>query len=240
MKHEMARTKNVTRFLGAVQALRDRPLGVEGMGLLYGRPGEGKSTVVAYAVNTSDGVFLRANACWTVSSMLGALVRELGLAPQNRRADMVEAAAERLSATPRPIFVDEADYLLRQTEMIDSLRDLYDLTGCPVVLIGMEDIARKIASNGRFARRITQWVEFAGVDREDARTLASTVCEVEVADDLVEHLHSEAKANVGLMVVGLSRIETLGKTSRLPVVDRKTWGKRELFYGQPTFSKAKG
>lgn len=235
MKYEMAKTKNVVKFLTAVKALEDRPLGMEGMGLLYGRPGEGKSTVVAYAVNAKEGVFLRANACWTVTTLLGALVKELGFAPQTKRAPMLEAAGRSLIDRPRPLFIDEADYLLRRVEMLDTLRDLYDHTGVPVVLIGMEEMARKIAANGRFQRRIGEWVEFSGIDFEDARCLANTVCEVAVADDLVAHLLEASKANIGLMMVGLSRIEALGRAGNLERVDHHTWGKRELFYGQPSF-----
>ena len=92
MKHEMAKTKNIVNFVKAVERLQDRSPGSEGMGLLYGRPGEGKSTAVAYVVNKSGGVFLRANACWTVTSMLGVLVKELGFAPQNRRVAMLDVA----------------------------------------------------------------------------------------------------------------------------------------------------
>lgn len=238
MRHELAQTKNVMRFLAAVNDLTNRPMGVEGMGLLYGRPGEGKSTVTAYAVNQLGGVYLRARRSWTESSMLEALMRELGCAPMGRRDAMVDKAIEVFSDTPRPLFVDEADYILRYPGMIDVFRDIYDLARAPVVLIGMEDIARVITSQkryDRFRRRITQWVEFAGVDLEDARILADTVCEVGVSDDLVEHLHAKTKANVGLMVVGLSRIESLGRTSRLERVDRRTWGKRELFCGEPSF-----
>lgn len=240
MRHEMAMTKNVRRLMAAVNDLRDRSLGVEGMGLLYGEPGEGKSTVIAYATNAMNGVFLRANACMTVTSMLAALVAEMGGGPMHRRAPMIQFVTQRLMENPRPIFIDEADYLFRQMEMLDALRDIYDLTGSPVVLIGMEEIARKIQTNGRFARRITQWIEFKGIDLGDARTLADTVSEVKVADDLLHHLHKAARANVGRMVVGLSKIEKLGRTNDLKEVGLQDWDDRPLFYDQPTFGKKGG
>jgi len=237
MRLELAQTKNVRRFISAVGELRNRSLGVEGMGLLWGEPGEGKTTIVAYAANTMDGIFLRANACWTVTSMLGALVTELGGAPRARRAAMIDDISQRLMGQERVIFVDEADYLFRQTEMLDTLRDIYDLTGAAVVLIGMERIARTIQDSGRFARRITQWIEFKGVDLNDARVLADTVCEVKLADDLLAHLHHEAKANVGRMVVGLSRIERMAKTSELETVTLDDWADRPLYFDQPKFRK---
>jgi hypothetical protein len=239
MRHEMATTRNVRRFLASVRELSDRPPGVEGMGLLWGAPGEGKSTVIAYATNMLDGVFLRAGANWTVTTMLQALCVELGLAPSRFRAPMVDAAVARLSERQRPIFVDEADYLLRQAVMLDTLRDIYDVSGAPVVLIGMEQAARKIQQSdyGRFARRITQWIEFRGIDLADARTLADTVCEVPVADDLMAHVHKAAAGNIGRMVTALSRIEAFGRNSGLRLVDSESWADRPMFYDQPRFAR---
>jgi DNA transposition AAA+ family ATPase len=144
---------------------------------------------------------------------------------------------------PRPIFIDEADYLLRQADMLDTMRDIYDTTGSPVILIGMEEMARKVQTNGRFARRITQWVEFDGIDLADTRVLADTVCEIGVADDLLAYVHKAARANIGRMTTALARIETFGRTNGHGEVDSdspvtlKDWGKRPLFYDQPRFGR---
>jgi hypothetical protein len=241
MKHVMAITKNLRQFLGAVDDLISRPMGTEGMGLLWGEPGEGKSTAIAYVVGQTDGVYVRAVGCWTVTSMLGEICRELGGARMLRRADMIDFIVERLrlAEKTRPLFVDEADYLFRQQEMVDALRDIYDLSGSPVILVGMEDIARRIQAHGRFARRITQWVEFTGIDLSDARIVADTLCEITVEDCLLNHLHTTARGNVGRMVVGISKIERMAKASGLSAVTHKQWGDRELFYDQPTFSGGK-
>lgn len=242
MKHELAKTKNVRCFLSALQELRSRPMGVEGMGILWGEPGEGKSTVVAYATNLFNGVFVRAKRSWTMTGLLEAITLELGGTPGHRRSKMEDWIEKRLMESPeeRIIFVDEADYLFNSRDMLDVLRDIYDQTGTPVVLVGMENIARRIQENGRFARRITTWIEFKGVDAADARVLADTVCEVKIADDLLSHLHREAKANIGRMVVGLSRIERLAKTSGLEKVKLADWGERPLYFDQPKFRRRGG
>lgn len=237
MDHKMAMTKNVRRFLAAVRELMDRPVEVEGMAILWGEPGEGKSTTVAYVCNTLDGVFLRANTCWTVTSMLKALMVELGELPMHRRDPMVNTAVQRLSEHPRPIFIDEADYLFRQIDMLDVMRDIYDITGSPVVLIGMEEFARKVQSRGKFARRITQWVEFSGIDMDDAAIVAQTVCGVEIEDDFLAYIHQAARSNIGRMVTAMARIENLGKVNALKTVTRKDWGSRALFYDHPVFKR---
>ena len=240
MKPELADTKNVRRFMGALSDLENRPMGVEGMGLLYGQPGEGKTTVVAYATNVMNGIFLRANACWTVTAMLSDLTIEVGGEVKGRKAPMIRDITKKLLEDPRPIFIDEADYLLRKSDMLDTLRDIYDLTGVLVVFIGMEELGRRLTNSNRFsrfARRITQWIDFKGIDVEDSRLVADTICEIFVADDLLESLHKAAMANIGRMVTGLSMIERLGKTNNLDEVTLKDWGNRPFYYGQPYFGR---
>ena len=237
MKHEMAMTTNVRRFLAAVRELTNRSIGVGGMGLLWGLPGEGKSTTVAYATNTLDGIFLRANACWTVTALLQALSLELGQPRGRFKNPMIDACVACLMEQPQPIFIDEADYLLRQPDMLDIMRDIYDNTGSPVMLIGMETMARKVQTNDRVARRITQWVEFRGISLADARTVADTVCEIHVEDDLLSRLYEAARANIGRMTIGLSRIEQYARINQVESVTLDQWGDRPLFFDQPTFRR---
>jgi DNA transposition AAA+ family ATPase len=245
MKHRMAKTKNMRRFLQATDDLLNRPQGTEGMGLLWGKPGEGKTTSVAYVCNVYDGIFVRAKGCWTVTSMLGDLCQELGGKRMLRRSDMVDYIVHELTRdgrAPRPIFVDEADYCFRQFEMVDSLRDIYDISGCPVILIGMEDIARRIRTNERIARRITQWIEFKGLDQDDTTLVARDCCEVELHADLVTHLHRETGANIGRIIIGLTKIEKVAQLNGLEHMNLAQWGDRPLYFDQPSFGRktAKG
>ncbi|MFZ4437102.1 MAG: AAA family ATPase [Syntrophales bacterium] len=243
MKFELAKTKNVRKFLAVMNDLRTRPRGVEGMGILWGKPGEGKSTILAYATNIFNGVFIRARRSWTMTSLLEAIIIELRGVPGRRRSQMENWIETRLmdSGEDRIIFVDEADYLfsrnMASSDMLDVLRDIYDLTGTPIILAGMESIARRIQEEGRFARRITSWVEFQGIDLDDTRIVADTLCEIRVADDLLAHIHRECKASIGNIVPALSKIENLGKTTGIETVDMAAWGDRPLYFSQPKFRR---
>jgi len=140
---------------------------------------------------------------------------------------------------PRPIFIDEADYCFRQFEMVDSLRDIYDLSGCPVILIGMEDIARRIRTHERIARRITQWIEFKGLDFDDTVQVESEVCEVKLAEDLIRHLHAATSGNIGRIIIGLTKIEKFALANGLDTISAADWGERPLYFDQPTFGRKK-
>lgn len=250
MRKEMAITKNVQRLLRAVRTLTDSPHGIERMGLLYGLSGEGKTTSTDFVIDKTDGIALRAMRCWTVTSMLASLATELRCPEKIRRSNrasvMVNSIIEHLNDRPRPLFIDEVDHLLNPhnlrtgTAILETLRDVYDSVKIPVILVGEENSAINIQENGRFARRITQWVEFKGIDQDDAQIVADTVCEVGIADDLLTHLYQEAGANVGRIIVGIDAIERHGKALELKTVDRAAWGDKALFFDQPAFARKRG
>ncbi len=230
MRNQLAVMRNVVALRSAFDALAGRDAGVPGMGLVCGNTGYGKTTAIAWLVNQVRGIYARANATWTPSAMLGALMKEIGAEPlHSRNSIMVDYIIGKLSLDNRPLFIDESDYLFSNLKMLETLRDIHDASGVPVMLIGMEGIERRLVHRKQLARRVSQWIEFRPADLSDARTLTNTVCEVEISDDMLERLHSEARGNVGLMVVGLARIETLAKANGWKSLDLDRWGARQLF-----------
>ncbi|MCW5666493.1 MAG: ATP-binding protein [Piscinibacter sp.] len=239
MRNKIAVTKNVGALLRAYESLAGRDPGIPGIGLVHGYTGAGKSTATAWLVNRTNGVYLRAAATWTPSAMLGRGVVELGgeAATHRGASAMVDYIVRRLAEENRPLFVDEADYLFRDLRMLETLRDIHDLSAQPVVMIGMEGIARRLKTREQLSGRISQWVEFLPADLEDARTLATTVCEVTLDDELLERLHAEAKGSMRLMAVGLARIESLAKGNGWKSVSAEKWGDRRFFFGAPGADK---
>ena len=229
MKRIIAQVKNVSALGAAFNALAERDPGVPGIGLVHGFTGAGKSTAVTLLINRNNGVFVRASAVWTPNTMLAALVHELGGQPGGNNARMLGYIIESLNREARPIFVDEADYLLSNIKMLETLRDIHDMTQVPLVLIGMDGIQRRITLRPQFSRRITQWVEFKPLDLGDTRTLIDSVCEVTITDDLAGKLHHAAGGSIGLMTVGLARIEAVAKGQGWDKVDAKAWANKQFF-----------
>lgn len=249
MRHHTVKTKDVRKFDQANDDLLNTE-GIERMGILCGLPGTGKTTSLMLMANKYDAVFVRASACSTITTILGDLCESLGYVGKNgrrmqRRDDMyryicqhlVEDAETGRALAPRPIFIDEADYCLRHLDVLDILRDIYDSTNCPTILIGMENIARTIQENGRFARRISQWIEFEGLDLEDTALVARELCEVEVMPDLIEYIHAETVGNIGRTKIGLDKIERWSRANRKDSVSLADWGERPLYYDQSLFAK---
>lgn len=249
MRKKMAMTKNVWRLLYAVEGLMAGNHATERMALLYGLPGEGKTTAIDHAIDKVNGIALRVKMFSTELSVLSELAHELRcpekIRKSNRKSVIFESVAERLCANPCPLFIDEIDRLVMPhnrtngEKIMELLRDIHDELKIPVVLVGEENSAVAIQENGRFARRISQWCEFKGIDQDDVRIVADTVCEVAVADDLLSHLYQASEANIGRIIIGLDAIERHGKAIDRTNLDLATWGDKALFFDQPTFTRKK-
>lgn len=242
MRSKIVPVKNVVRLKAAGDALIQRALGMPGIGLIWGPTGYGKSTATTWFVNQCHGVYIRAISQWSPKTMLGAIARELDIDGKRlNNGELVETIVHRLSEAGRPIFIDEADYVVESRRLTDTLRDIHDLSTAPIVLIGMHGIEKRIRNNEQFTGRIAQWVGFDGLDAEDARLLAEQLAEVRIADDLLDVLHTEASPKGGQsgaearrLVVGLSNIEGYARSRGMDTIALADWPKgRSYFLGAP-------
>lgn len=234
MKSKTVLIDNVARLHQAGEALQLRAFNMPGMGLIHGETGYGKSTAVAWFANrpSVNAVYVRALACWTPASMLEAILRKLGREPRGSCARMMGEIIEILALSQRPLFVDEADYLVESKRMTESLRDLHDMATVPVVLIGMGGIDQRLAHRKQLTGRIMQDVKFLPLSEPDAQKLATELAEVEIKPDLVAQLNRQAAGSVRLLVVGLGRIEQIAKERGKASIGAADWGRREFFTGE--------
>ena len=241
MRSKIVPISNVARLAEAGEALLNRATGMPGMGLVYGASGFGKTTAVAWLATRQHGVFVRALATTTPSSLVESICKELGIARRATNVGTIETIVEKLAETNRPLFVDEADYIAEQKRLVETLRDIHDLSSVPVILIGMQNLRRTISTREQLAGRIAQWVEFQESTLDDARTLARELAEVEIADDLVQRLHASANGAVRLIVVGLGRIEQFARSRGLSKVSVAEWPKTaDLFMGAAPAAGSRG
>lgn len=247
MRDNVLPTENVSRLLAAGDALMNRAAGMPGIGLVWSPTGYGKTTAICWFCIARHGVYVRAVALWSAKAMLEALARELDIDMRKRttNAALLNAIVDALAESRRPLFIDEADYLIEKKCLVDTLRDIHDLSTVPVVLIGEPQIEKDIQHNARFAGRISQWVKFEGLNMRDARMIADKNCEITVADCLLEKLYKEASpkdrhrnitggAEVRRLVVGLGNIEKRARAMGLDVMTDEDWPRGEDFFkGDP-------
>lgn len=240
MKHRIVPIQNVFRMKEAADSLLTRTPGMPGMGLVYGPTGYGKTTGCTWLVNQVRGVYVRAMSLWSPKTMLEAIGRELDLDTQRLTlAGMVDRIVQRLAETGRPLFIDEADYIVESKRLVDTLRDIHDMSTSPVILIGMTGIDRRLRSHPQLTGRMAQWVEFHGLDASDVSMLASGLCEIKVEQDILDDLSRRASpagggAEVRRVVVGLGNVEQYARRRGMTAIALadlpKGW---DYFIGNP-------
>jgi DNA transposition AAA+ family ATPase len=239
MRYRVVPVKNVSRLITAGDALLNRATGLPGIGLIWGPTGYGKTTAAAWFVNQCHGVYVRAMRMWAPKTMLTSIARELDIDVQGlHNAEMVDHIIRRLADTGRPLFIDEADYVVELRRLTDTLRDIHDMSSSPIILIGMHGVQKKIRGNEQFTGRIAQWVEFAGADLNDAHLLANTLAEVKIENDLLARLHAaaspkghaEAGAEIRRFVVGLSQIEQYARARGMDRIGLAEWSRGDQFF----------
>lgn len=231
MKAITAKTKNVMAAFDAYQTVEQAAIeGSPAMALFSGQAGLGKTTAGAFLFGHADGVLVRCLKSDTMGTLLETLAQELGLDKRQRKADMIKFIVKELSLTGRPVFIDEADYLADKTEVLETIRDIYDLAQVPIILIGYEHLPKKIKRLPQLFSRISQHVKFQKADFEDIRIMASGLVEhTIIEDDLLLELLTEARGNLRLITTGLASVEKFAKSNGLNSITAMQWAERQFF-----------
>ena len=181
MKQVFIETGNVTALSRALTVLEDTHRGDPGICLVRGRAGRGKTAAAMNHHAIHGGLFLRAWEDWTQQAFLQALCFEVkGTRPHGCdrcKREIMEA----LSLERRTIIIDEADRL--KPGRLEDLRDIHDVGGAPVVLIGEEGLYPMISARRRTWSRVTQDVEFLPINQEDILLYASLAAGLTVSPE---------------------------------------------------------
>lgn len=228
MRTRFVRTANTLRFLGAIEALQKRGAGEACLVVVDGEPGLGKSHTAQWWALTTGSILLRAKAKTTPPWLLRELLGELGLQPEHSFERMfrqaIDALAARAEAAQRDgvdfaIVLDEVDHVIRQRQVLETLRDISDMLEVPIVLVGMGRVRHGLTRYPQIASRVAQYVQFESSPVEDVRSLVDGLSEVPVADNLVELVHSLAKGRMREVLEAIAAIERFGRRRAGETID---------------------
>ena len=216
----------------ALERALSREANLPGLVCFYGPSGWGKSMSATAIANQSRAYYVQAKSVWTKKHFLKAILFEMGIKPAGSIPEMADQVAEELAASRRPLIVDEMDHLVDKNA-VELVRDLYESSQAPILLIGEEGLPNKLKKWERFHGRVLAWVQAEPVNLDDARALREIYCrDVHVADDLLNHLVEISHGSVRRVCVNLDLIqsETLG--IGMDQMDRANWGRRDLYTGE--------
>ena len=214
------KTRNVKNFIGLMNNLIDKSNEVPKMGLIYGDPGLGKTQTAVWWATNNDAVYVRAQNKMTCRWLLEKIVYELGESPSRKMADLIEQCITHLRLNPQVIIIDEVDYLINRHRIVETLRDLHDLTGVPIVLIGMQEAKTKLGKYRHLYDRISEIIEFKPFSKDDMDVIVEELSEIKITDEAKE-IFFEKTNRFRQVIKGISLLENLAKTNGLNKIDVK-------------------
>ena len=212
MKRVFAQTQNVKSFVAAMGRLQGRQEGIPGLALVYSEPGLGKSRTCTWWIVHNGGICISAKAAYTTRWMLRDIVSELGEEPGSTIEVLFQQASGLLVERRTPIFVDEADSIIHNAKIIGTLKNLHDMTGTAIILLGEDMADKKLARYKSFYDRMSEILKFKPLSLADVKAITEQLCDVKLSDDAVESIHKDGNRFRGV-VKHLYKAEALAKTN---------------------------
>lgn len=226
--------KNIAILHEIVHLAQTRAIHLPGIVTFSGPSGFGKSTAAAYVAAQTQAYHVELKSHWSKKPFLEALLKAMGIPAARTISDMADQVAQELAASQRPLILDEFDYAVVREGMIDLVRDIYEQSNAPIVLIGEEKLPIKLKKWERFDGRIMDWAQAMPADLCDARALNAHYNRgIKVEDDLLQVLVSMSNGSVRRIVTNLERIASFAQMEGLKSIGMKQWGNQPLHTAQP-------
>lgn len=214
MKNSLIKTRNVKRFISLMDNLQKAPSNVSKMALVYGAFGLGKSQTIMWWVTNNDAIYVRCNHNISPRWLLSEIVKELDEVPCYTSQRLFEQIEEKLKYNPKILVVDEIDYLFSNKHTIETLRDIHDKLGIPVLLVGMELADKKLQKYGHINDRIFAKLKFEKLSKEDFKEIIETLSEVEFSDNAIRYI-ANRNLQFRQIVKVITKAEQLANTNKL-------------------------
>jgi DNA transposition AAA+ family ATPase len=201
----IAPLKNVGLCVKALEGAIQRQESLPGMVVFYGHSGYGKSFAAAYTGIRHDCYYVECRSTWTRKAVLEAILKDMAITPARTTYGLTEQVSERLATSGKPLIIDEMDHIVEHGA-VEIVRDIYEGSGVPILMIGEEKLPEKLTKWERFHGRILDFVGALPADMEDTRTLAKFYAkDIEISDDLHAALTEAARGSIRRICVNLAR-----------------------------------
>ena len=220
MKNSLIKTKNVKKFISLMDNLQKAPSNVSKMALVYGAFGLGKSQTIMWWVTNNDAIYVRCNHNISPRWLLSEIVKELDEVPCYTSQRLFEQIEEKLKYNPKILVVDEIDYLFSNKHTIETLRDIHDKLGIPVLLVGMELADKKLQKYGHINDRIFAKLKFEKLSNDDFREIIETLSEVKFSDNAIKYI-TNRNLQFRQIVKVITKSEQLANTNKLSEISEE-------------------
>ena len=222
MRETIIETEAMGRFDSAVDDVVNAERGLSGFVLAYGQAGRGKSVAADRYHYTRGGAYVRVWQNWSQTSFLQRLLFEV----RGKNTDMPrhtgnkckEVIVQLLQDERKPLFIDEADRL--KIDRIEDLRDIHEMTGAPVVLIGEEGIFGLLSERRRIWSRVAYEVEFGPISSAEVALYAMQAAGLDIPLALSSEIAQRTEGDFRLVRNMMLLLEKTAKAAGSFTVDR--------------------
>ena len=187
--------------------------------MVYGNAGLGKTKTVLYLSFQFDSIYIRATNKMTTKWFLEELAKELDEIPRFFTADIFRQCVNVLKNKPQMIIVDEIDYLLSDFKTIETLRDLHDETGIPIVLVGMSLAKHKLKKHTHLFDRISEIYQYTEFEYSDIKQIVDEISEVDMTKEVISVIHQKAKS-FRKIVEMINTLENIALVNGIKLIDK--------------------
>lgn len=213
MKNKIVLTANILNAVSKFEDLKNRPERSDGIGLFYGRWGFGKSTLIEYIYTNIRCFYVRAMEAWLRSTnmMIEDILRAYRVESKGRLKSDLPELIRTIKKNGHPLFIDEADRVVRKLTLIEIIRDLYDLSKTPIILVGQENIINMLQRRdlGPVFSRITSICEFKELTTQDIQHICMELCDLECNPKVAIYIRTVSLGDFRLVNALLTRAEGL-------------------------------
>lgn len=222
MRETIIDTEAMMRFDAAVDEIVSADRGLSGFVLAYGQAGRGKSVAADRYFYSRGGAYVRVWEGWSQTSFLQRLLFEV----RGKDTDMPrhtgnrckELIVQTLQADRKPLFIDEADRL--KIDRIEDLRDIHEMTGVPVVLIGEEGLFGLLSERRRIWSRVAYEVEFGPISPSEVALYAMQAAGLNIPLNLSSEIAKKTEGDFRLVRNMMMLLEKSAKAAGSFTVDR--------------------
>lgn len=202
----IAKIGNIGQCQTALERAMHRSANLPGLVCFYGPSGWGKSLSSNYLCNTKRGYYIQVKSIWSKKVLLQKILGEMGIKPSQNTGEMLDQVCDQLSASGRPLVIDEMDHLVEK-KSVELVRDIYEGSQAPILIIGEEELPQKLKKFERFHGRILSFIPALPVTLEDARLLSACYApNITCADDLLGKLVKDSHGSVRRVCVNLDHV----------------------------------
>ena len=161
---------------------------------VVGPAGSGKTSSLLFWMARLGDIYLRHRSTWKKTAFLRALAKAIGIeSPPKYAAACVEVIEAKLLPANKLIYVDEADKL--GMDIIEALRDITDVTYCPIILAGEPVLAQMMRRNQRIWSRTAFEIVMKPLSVADIISYNNKNHGLDMTQEIAANLHNVTAGN---------------------------------------------